>query len=181
MHMLGVESWLRNHGKVVRPELSKKQKQELKECFDLIDTDGSGAIDADELLTAFNVLGMHVKRSEVEKMLAEVDADGSGEVEYPEFVQIMTSKLETQSQEVDSDEKAKKQPLPFQLLAQAYRRKKLIEAVMGGDKTTQQRLRAKAEKAEAERQAVLAAMEAEKHYMALRFDEKQGKTLPDEI
>jgi hypothetical protein len=39
-----------------------------------------GAIDAVELVTAFNVLGMHVKRSEVEKMLAEVDADGSGEV-----------------------------------------------------------------------------------------------------
>ncbi len=40
----------------------------------------AGAIDASEMLTAFNVLGMHVKKSEVEAMLAEVDADGSGEV-----------------------------------------------------------------------------------------------------
>jgi hypothetical protein len=40
----------------------------------------AGAIDASEMLTAFNVLGMHAKKSEVEAMLAEVDADGSGEV-----------------------------------------------------------------------------------------------------
>jgi hypothetical protein len=40
----------------------------------------TGAIDACELMTAFNVLGMHVKKSEVEAMLSEVDADGSGEV-----------------------------------------------------------------------------------------------------
>jgi Ca2+-binding EF-hand superfamily protein len=40
----------------------------------------AGAIDASEMLTAFNVLGMHVKKSEVEAMLAEVDANGSGEV-----------------------------------------------------------------------------------------------------
>jgi Ca2+-binding EF-hand superfamily protein len=40
----------------------------------------AGAIDASELLTAFNVLGMHTKKSEVEAMLADVDADGSGEV-----------------------------------------------------------------------------------------------------
>ena len=39
-----------------------------------------GAIDASEMLTAFNVLGMHAKKAEVEAMLAEVDADGSGEV-----------------------------------------------------------------------------------------------------
>lgn len=32
------------------------------------------------MLTAFNVLGMHAKKAEVEAMLAEVDADGSGEV-----------------------------------------------------------------------------------------------------
>ncbi|MCO5607412.1 hypothetical protein L7F22_061608 [Adiantum nelumboides] len=96
-----LDDLVKAHGKVVRPELTKKQKQELKECFDLIDADGSGAIDAEELVTAFNVLGMRVKKSEVEKMLAEVDADGSGEVEYPEFVQIMTSKLDAQVQEGD--------------------------------------------------------------------------------
>ncbi|KAI5084516.1 hypothetical protein GOP47_0000685 [Adiantum capillus-veneris] len=134
LQKVGVDAWLRAHGKTVRPELTKKQKQELKECFDLIDADGSGAIDAEELVTAFNVLGMRVKKSEVEKMLAEVDADGSGE---------------------------------------------LMEAVMGGDKAAQERLKAKAEEAEAERQAVLAAMEAEKQNPALQYDDKKMRTISD--
>ncbi|EFJ32174.1 hypothetical protein SELMODRAFT_407440 [Selaginella moellendorffii] len=172
LRKLSINTWLRAHGKFVRPELTKKQKQELKECFDLIDLDGSGAIDSDELLTAFNVLGMHVKRSEVDRMLDEVDEDKSGEVEYPEFVQIMTTKLDSQSKEdLEEEAKPKVQPLPFQLLAQAYRRKKMMEAVMGGDKAAQQRLRAKADEAESERLAVLAAMEAEKQNPALAYKE----------
>ncbi|XP_024542985.1 uncharacterized protein LOC9634884 isoform X2 [Selaginella moellendorffii] len=115
---------------------------------------------------------MHVKRSEVDRMLDEVDEDKSGEVEYPEFVQIMTTKLDSQSKEdLEEEAKPKVQPLPFQLLAQAYRRKKMMEAVMGGDKAAQQRLRAKADEAESERLAVLAAMEAEKQNPALAYKE----------
>ncbi|CAM6047644.1 unnamed protein product [Sphagnum compactum] len=159
LQKLSIAVWLRAHGKFVRPELTVKQRQELKECFELIDADGSGAIDASEMLTAFNVLGMHVKKSEVEAMLAEVDADGSGEVEYPEFVQIMTTKLDKQNEDAyapkDDRKPTKQQPLPFPLLARAYRRKKLMEAVMGGDKATQERLQARADAAENERQAMM--------------------------
>lgn len=42
LQKVGLNSWLRSHGKVVRPELTTKQKMELQECFDLIDSDGSG-------------------------------------------------------------------------------------------------------------------------------------------
>ncbi|MCO5607411.1 hypothetical protein L7F22_061607 [Adiantum nelumboides] len=56
---------------------------------------------------------------------------------------------------------------------------KLMEAVMGGDKAAQERLKAKAEEAEAERQAVLAAMEAEKENPALRYDDKKMRTISD--
>ncbi|MCO5558311.1 hypothetical protein L7F22_011891 [Adiantum nelumboides] len=55
----------------------------------------------------------------------------------------------------------------------------LMEAVMGGDKAAQERLKAKAEEAEAERQAVLAAMEAEKENPALRYDDKKMRTISD--
>lgn len=137
-----ISGWLRKRGKAVRPELTREQRDELKECFALIDTDGSGAIDADELQEAFKVLGMHVRRSEVEAMLEEVDRDGSGEVEYPEFVEIMTTKLADSQyaeelsgagdieDERDKRKSGKAKTLPFQLLAAAYRRKKMLEAVM---------------------------------------------------
>lgn len=42
LNKLSIAEWLRAHGKFVRPELTKKQRLELKECFELIDADGSG-------------------------------------------------------------------------------------------------------------------------------------------
>jgi hypothetical protein len=39
----------------LRPKLNDEQKQQLEECFELMDADGSGAIDADELGAAFKV------------------------------------------------------------------------------------------------------------------------------
>ena len=39
------------------------------------------------------LLGLNVRRQEIEEMLDEVDRDGSGEVEYPEFLEIMTTTL----------------------------------------------------------------------------------------
>jgi Ca2+-binding EF-hand superfamily protein len=45
------------------------------------------------LLPLLQLLGLQVKRSEIGELLAEVDSDGSGEVEYPEFIEIMTSTL----------------------------------------------------------------------------------------
>lgn len=48
----------------------------------LQDQDGSGAIDADELGAAFKLLGIRMKKAEIEELLAEVDHDGSGEVNH---------------------------------------------------------------------------------------------------
>lgn len=41
-----------------------------------------GVIDVFEMLMVFNVLGMYVKKVEVEVMLVEVDVDGFGEVRW---------------------------------------------------------------------------------------------------
>ena len=36
-----------------KPELTEEQKQEIREAFDLFDTDGSGTIDAKELKVSY--------------------------------------------------------------------------------------------------------------------------------
>ena len=46
-----------HHCRNVRPKLSADQQHQLKECFELMDQDGSGAIGADELGAAFKLLG----------------------------------------------------------------------------------------------------------------------------
>ena len=76
---VSIADWFRKHGYAVRPELSKQERAQLQECFALMDGDGSGAIDVDELYSAFKILGLHVTKHAVAELLAKVDADGSGE------------------------------------------------------------------------------------------------------
>lgn len=52
---LAVSQWLRRHGKAVRPHLCKEQKTTLQDCFELIDSDGSGKLDVIELQQVFEV------------------------------------------------------------------------------------------------------------------------------
>merc|ERR1711970_1700162 len=76
-----------------KTELDEQEKQEIKEAFDLFDTDGSGNIDVKELTIAMKALGCEPKPGEIEKMIGEVDDDGSGEIGFPEFLQMMTHKI----------------------------------------------------------------------------------------
>ena len=76
-----------------RSELTEEQKQEIKEAFDLFDTDGSGTIDAKELKVAMRALGFEPKKEEIRKMIADVDKDGSGVIDFPEFLDMMTTKM----------------------------------------------------------------------------------------
>jgi len=74
-------------------ELDYAQKEQLREAFDLFDVDKSGAIDYKELKAALKALGMKIDKHELKKMITEVDADGSGSIEFPEFLQMMTAKM----------------------------------------------------------------------------------------
>ena len=74
-------------------ELTEEEKLEIKEAFDLFDTDGSGVIDAKELKVAMRALGFEPKKEEVRKLIAEVDKDGSGTIDFSEFLDMMTSKM----------------------------------------------------------------------------------------
>merc|ERR1712113_891416 len=73
--------------------LTEEQRQEIKEAFDLFDTDGSGRIDAKELKVAMRALGFEPKKEDVKRMIAEVDKDGSGVIEFTDFLDLMTVKM----------------------------------------------------------------------------------------
>mmetsp|Transcript_21994 Transcript_21994/g.48014 ORF Transcript_21994/g.48014 Transcript_21994/m.48014 type:complete len:464 (+) Transcript_21994:254-1645(+) len=129
-----VALWLRKHGKAVKPKLSKEQLDQLKECFNLMDQDGSGAIDVEELGAAFKLLGIRMKNSEILELVKTVDHDGSGELEMAEFLEIMTFTM----QKVAEERAAKnEEQVPFGLVATAYRRKRLMEGIMTSDREVQ--------------------------------------------
>ena len=74
-------------------QLTEEQRQEIKEAFDLFDTDGSGNIDQKELKVAMRALGFDVKKQEVLNLMKEYDREGAGQIEYHDFLEIMTTKI----------------------------------------------------------------------------------------
>ncbi|EOQ99451.1 hypothetical protein E3P92_02615 [Wallemia ichthyophaga] len=73
--------------------LTDDQRQEIKEAFDLFDTDKDGSIDYHELKVSFRALGFDLKKPEVLKLLRDHDRRGDGLMEYEDFFKIMTDKI----------------------------------------------------------------------------------------
>merc|ERR1712006_39040 len=68
------------------------QVEEIKEAFDLFDTDGSGSIDVNELKVAMKALGMDAKSEEIRKLINDIDSDGDGTIDFDEFLAMMTAR-----------------------------------------------------------------------------------------
>lgn len=64
----------------------------LKECFASLDDDGSGSIGVDEIKGPLIGLGLVSSMDEVEKLVALVDEDNSGLIEFNEFLDIILNK-----------------------------------------------------------------------------------------
>jgi centrin-1 len=79
--------------KKVRNELTEEQKQEIKEAFELFDSEGTGAIDSKELKVAMRALGFEPKKEEVRRIIQDIDKNGEGFIKFEDFMEIMTQKM----------------------------------------------------------------------------------------
>lgn len=71
-----------------RQELSEEHKQEIKEAFELFDTDKDGCVDYHELKVAMRALGFDLKKAEVLKILRDHDKTGHGLMDFEDFAKI---------------------------------------------------------------------------------------------
>merc|ERR1712150_234792 len=76
---------------------------EFKEAFSLFDKDGDGTITTKELGTVMRTLGQNPTDAELKDMINEVDADGNGFIDFPEFLVMMARKMK----DTDSEEEMK--------------------------------------------------------------------------
>jgi calmodulin len=83
--------------------LTEEQIAEFKEAFSLFDKDGDGTITTKELGTVMRSLGQNPTEAELQDMINEVDADGNGQIDFPEFLTMMARKLK----DSDSEEEIK--------------------------------------------------------------------------
>lgn len=74
-------------------DLSEEQKADIKQAFDLFDTDGTGHIESKELKVAIRALGFEPKKEEIKRMIADIDKEGTGKISFADFLQVMTVKM----------------------------------------------------------------------------------------
>lgn len=74
-------------------ELSKEQIQEIRQAFDLFDTDATGTIDVKEIKVVMRALGFEPKKEEITKMISEVDKEGTGKMNFNDFLTVITHKM----------------------------------------------------------------------------------------
>jgi calmodulin len=65
--------------------------------------DGDGTITTKELGTVMRSLGQNPTEAELQDMVNEVDADGNGTIDFPEFLTMMARKMK----DTDSEEEIK--------------------------------------------------------------------------
>ena len=73
--------------------LTEDEVMEIKEAFDLFDTDKSGEIDVGELKQALTNLGIDAKNQTLQNMLADIDKNGNATIDFDEFIDMMTAKM----------------------------------------------------------------------------------------
>ena len=82
-----------NANKYIRPGLTEDEIEEIKEAFDLFDTDGSGSIDPKELRAAMQSLGFEAKNQTIYQMITDLDKNKSGNIDFEEFLDMMTARM----------------------------------------------------------------------------------------
>ncbi|MES1910316.1 MAG: hypothetical protein MHM6MM_002932 [Cercozoa sp. M6MM] len=71
--------------------LEREYLEEFKGAFQLVDSSGDGQISAAELREVYSRLGYELPEEQLERMIATVDTDGDGQIDFDEFVSMMTS------------------------------------------------------------------------------------------
>uniref|UniRef100_A0A2C9LWR8 EF-hand domain-containing protein n=1 Tax=Biomphalaria glabrata TaxID=6526 RepID=A0A2C9LWR8_BIOGL len=73
--------------------LTADQVAQFKEAFAKFDTDGSGDLSTAELGELITSLGKNPADPEIQKAIKEADADGSGSIDFNEFLTLMARAL----------------------------------------------------------------------------------------
>lgn len=62
----------------------------ILKVFELLDHDGGGTINSEELYNSLKDLDIGIKREEIDFVLQELDNDGNGEIDFDEFLYAMS-------------------------------------------------------------------------------------------
>ncbi|KAM9794354.1 centrin-3 isoform X1 [Syngnathus typhle] len=77
-----------------RKELSNEQKREIREAFELFDTDKDNEVDYHELKVAMRALGFEVKKVDVMQILKDYDVRQTGKISFEDFNEVVSGLIQ---------------------------------------------------------------------------------------
>ncbi|TKC43566.1 troponin C, skeletal muscle isoform X2 [Neophocaena asiaeorientalis asiaeorientalis] len=89
-----------------RSYLSEEMIAEFKAAFDMFDADGGGDISVKELGTVMRMLGQTPTKEELDAIIEEVDEDGSGTIDFEEFLVMMVRQMKEDAKGKSEEELA---------------------------------------------------------------------------
>jgi len=76
----------------IENQFSEERLAEMRQVFQMFDADNSGTLDITELKSVMTSIGLALEDWELRSMIAEVDDDGSGTIDWGEFLYLMSKK-----------------------------------------------------------------------------------------
>jgi len=80
--------------------MTEEQIEEFKEAFNLFDKNGDGTITPKQLGTAMRSFGQNPTDDQLRDMTNEVDCDGNGTIDFPEFLVMMSRQMRESEDEI---------------------------------------------------------------------------------
>uniref|UniRef100_A0A2P2I0F6 Troponin-C isoform 6 n=2 Tax=Hirondellea gigas TaxID=1518452 RepID=A0A2P2I0F6_9CRUS len=87
---LGFDAFVKVVGHFLEDQDEEAMMKELKEAFRLYDTEGNGYIPVSALKEILAALDDKLTRSDLDNIVDEIDEDGSGTVDFDEFMAMMS-------------------------------------------------------------------------------------------
>ena len=84
---------LRSKSRKPRVELTEDQKLEIKEAFDIFDSDKSGTIDRHELRVAMRAMGFDVSKADIIQIMEAKDPENTGTLNFNAFSEVVGEKM----------------------------------------------------------------------------------------
>ncbi|XP_071161033.1 calmodulin-alpha-like [Mytilus edulis] len=80
--------------------LTDEEIKEFQKTYSMFDYDENGTISTNQLGTVMRALGLNPSDGEVQDIINEIDAEGNGVIEFPEFLTVMSRKIN----EIDNED-----------------------------------------------------------------------------
>jgi len=77
----------------VKRQLTEEQFLEVKEAFNVFDSEQSGGLDARELKAALSALNVKISKDEIRQIYSEFGKDIKDKINQEEFIEIVTPRL----------------------------------------------------------------------------------------